>query len=188
LEQVRNQLCLPPHFLLYVGTIEPRKNLVRLLEAFAELWHGKAIPHHLVMAGQRGWKDEAVFAAIERLDVREAVRYLGYVPQEQLIPLYNLADAFVFPSLYEGFGLPVVEAMACGLPVITANGSALVEVAGEAAELVDPHAVGSIADGLYRVLTQPERRAELRHCGLARAAAFSWTASARQTAEVYRQI
>lgn len=177
---------LPARFLLYVGTIEPRKNLVRLLEAFARL--GPACPHHLLLVGQRGWKDDEVFAAVARLELAARVHFLGFIADDELAALYNLAEALVFPSLYEGFGLPVVEAMACGTPVIASNRGALAEVAGGAAELVDPTDIASIAAGLERVLLSPDRRAELRALGLARAAAFRWEITAAQTRAVYEGV
>ena len=185
LEAARRDLQLPEHFLLYVGTIEPRKNLVRLLQAFARLPRDGTRPDALVLVGQRGWKDSAVFSAVERLGLSNEVRYLGYVPQEPLVALYNLADAVVFPSLHEGFGLPVVEAMACGTPVVTSRNGSLGEVAGEAAEFVEPTDVASIAAALRRVLGDSDRRAGLREKGLVQAARFSWSNAAAQTRRVY---
>lgn len=185
LEAVRQTHQLPERFILYVGTIEPRKNLVRLLEAFAQVRAAGERGCQLVFVGQRGWRDEAVFAAVERLELAEAVRFLGYTSTETVVALYNLAEAVAFPSLYEGFGLPVVEAMVCGTPVVTSATSSLGEIAGDAAELVDPTSVESIAAGLLRVLTDGDRREELRARGLARAASFSWVNTALQTRQVY---
>jgi glycosyltransferase involved in cell wall biosynthesis len=179
---------LPERFALYVGTIEPRKNLVRLLHAFAQLWHGGVVPHKLVFVGQRGWKDEPVFRAVEKLELQQAVLFLGYVPREILIALYNLAEALVFPSLYEGFGLPVVEAMACGTPVITSRNGSLDEISGEAAEFVEPTSIESIAEALRRVLNDPARQVELSHQGLAQSSRYSWAVAAEQTRAVYRQV
>jgi glycosyltransferase involved in cell wall biosynthesis len=178
----------PERFVLYVGTIEPRKNLVRLLEAFAQLWQGGAMQHRLVLVGQRGWKEEPVFQSIERLGLQDAVLFLGYVPHEILVALYNLADALIFPSLYEGFGLPVVEAMACGTPVITSRNGSLAEVSGEAAEFIEPTSVESIATALRDLLNDPARREELRQCGLAHAAQYSWESTAKQTQALYQQV
>ena len=184
LESLREHLGLPERFILHVGTIEPRKNLVRLIEAFARLRQaGESCT--LVLAGQRGWRDEAVFATAERLELGDAVRFLGYVSPDTLVALYNLATVAAFPSLYEGFGLPIVEAMGCGTPVVTSSRGALAEVAGEAAEFVDPTEVESIAEGLRRVLDHPTRHAELRAQGIDRAAQFSWAAAARQTRLIY---
>lgn len=186
LQAARQSYDLPGRFLLYVGTIEPRKNLVRLLEAFARLQKVESRRYTLVFAGGRGWKDEAVFAAVERLELGPFVRFLGYIPAQDLVALYNLADALAFPSLYEGFGLPIVEAMACGTPVVTSPNGSLREVAGDAAEFVDPTAVDSITDGLRRVLSDPSRRAELRSLGLERAAAFTWERAAQKTLNLYK--
>ena len=188
LDRVRRRYGLPPRLILYVGTIEPRKNLVRLLEAFARLRASHGIAHSLVFVGRRGWKDEAVFAAVERLELGGHVRFLGYVPDGDLVALYNLADLVAFPSLYEGFGLPVLEAMACGTPVVTSPNGSLSEVAGCAAELVDPCDVESIAAGLWQVLRDPTRQEELGACGLAQAARFSWDQTARQTRQIYASI
>jgi len=187
LESVRQRYRLPERFLLYVGTIEPRKNLVRLLEAFACLRLTGTIPHGLVFVGQRGWKYAPVFAAVERLGLSDAVRFLGYVPTMDLVALYNLADALVFPSLYEGFGLPVVEAMACGTPVVTSPNGSLGEVAGDAALFVEPTRVESIAEGLRQVVQDRTRREELRARGLARAARFTWAQAADETRQVYAE-
>jgi glycosyltransferase involved in cell wall biosynthesis len=180
--------ALPERFVLYVGTIEPRKNLVRLLQAFAQLWHGGVVPHKLVFVGQRGWKDEPVFRTVERLELQQAVLFLGYVPRKILIALYNLAEALVFPSLYEGFGLPVVEAMACGTPVITSRNGSLNEISGEAAEFVEPTSIESIAEALRRVLNDPIRQVELSHQGLTQSSRYSWAVAAEQTRAVYRQV
>jgi glycosyltransferase involved in cell wall biosynthesis len=185
LETVRQHHELPEHFILHVGTIEPRKNLVRLLEAFAQFRLSGGSSYSLVLVGQRGWRDEEVFAAAERLALGDAVRFLGYVSPETLLALYNLADVLAFPSLYEGFGLPVVEAIVCGTPVVTSAKGSLAEIAGDAAEFVEPTEVDSIAAGLRRVLTDQARHAELRAKGLARAARFSWTQAALQTRQVY---
>jgi glycosyltransferase involved in cell wall biosynthesis len=133
LESIRAQYHLPEAFILYVGTLEPRKNLVRLLEAYASLLHQDRIPHRLVLVGSRGWKEQPIFEAVDRLGIQNAVQFVGHVPQEHLVALYNLADVLAFPSLYEGFGLPVVEAMACRTPVLTSPRGSLHEVAGNAA-------------------------------------------------------
>lgn len=187
-DDLRRRLSLPDRFILYVGTIEPRKNLVRLLEAFAELHIHNEISHHLVFVGQRGWKDNAVFEAVERLGMQSVVHFLGHVPINTLVALYNLADALVFPSLYEGFGLPVVEAMACGTPVITSATGSLGEVAGDAAEFVEPAEVESIAAGIRNVLTSDRRRRELRYRGLAHVRRFDWRNTARETRALYERV
>jgi glycosyltransferase involved in cell wall biosynthesis len=188
LEAVRRKYGLPETFVLYVGTIEPRKNLARLLAAFDLLRRDGFGALALVLVGSRGWQDAAILTGIERLGLFSAVRLLGRAPIEDLVALYNLADALAFPSLYEGFGLPVIEAMACGTPVVTSPNGSLAEVAGDAAELVDPSQVESIAAGLRRVLADPDRRAELRAAGLTQAARFSWEAAAAQTRQVYESV
>ncbi len=185
LENVRRLYSLPDSFILYVGTIEPRKNLVRLLEAFARLQRSVQPSPGLVLVGARGWKDQQVFATIERLGLEQSVCYLGYVPQEALIALYNLACALAFPSLYEGCGLPALEGMACGTPVITSCRGGLLEVVGDAAEFVEPTSVESIADGLQRVVSDPQRQASLRAKGYAQVARFSWQKTAAQTRQLY---
>jgi glycosyltransferase involved in cell wall biosynthesis len=188
LDLIRQRYGLPNGFILYVGTIEPRKNLVRLLHAFERLRRDGYPSHDLVLVGSRGWRDGDVFRSVERLGLRDVVRVLGYVPTKDLVALYNVADALVFPSMHEGFGLPVVEAMACGTPVVTSPNGSLAEVAGTAAEMVDPTEPDCIATGLRNVLSNPDRRAELRAAGLARAARFSWEQAAAQTRQVYTQV
>jgi glycosyltransferase involved in cell wall biosynthesis len=185
---LHNHWPVPERFVLYVGTIEPRKNLVRLLQAFAQLWHGGAVAHRLVIAGQRGWKEEPVFQSIERLGLQDAVVFLGYVPHEVLVALYNLATALVFPSLYEGFGLPVIEAMACGTPVVTSRNGSLDEVSGGAAEFIEPTSVESIATALRYVLNDTNRQEELRQQGFAHASQYTWESTAKQTQNLYRQV
>jgi glycosyltransferase involved in cell wall biosynthesis len=188
LDEVRRRYRLRAQFVLYVGTIEPRKNLMRLLEAFAMLRRCGYASHALVLAGTQGWAGTSVQRTIERLQLGDAVCLLGYVPTDDLVALYNLASALVFPSLYEGFGLPIVEAMACGTPVVTSPNGSLAEIAGGAAELIDPMVVESIAVGLRRVLDDSQRQAELRAAGLERAAQFSWHRAAAQTRDVYASV
>lgn len=183
LEAVRRAYKLPEQFILYVGTIEPRKNLVRLLEAFAAIRREAQIS--LVLVGARGWKDQEVFATVERLGLQQSVTYLGYLPLDSLVAIYNLASILAFPSLYEGCGLPVLEAMACGTPVITSCRGGLIEIAGDAAEFVDPTQIESIAQGLRNLLSDPLRRAELRALGYAQVARFSWRATTEQTRQLY---
>jgi len=185
---LRQKYGLSERFVLTVGTVEPRKNLVRLLEAFARLRKRDGLLHTLVFVGGRGWKDGPVFAAVERLDLGNLVRFLGHVPTTDLVGLYNLAEALAFPSLYEGFGLPAIEAMACGTPVITSRRGALVEVAGNAAQFVDPLEVESIAEGLHRVLCDAAWREELQVNGQAQASRFSWALAAAETLGVYRLV
>jgi glycosyltransferase involved in cell wall biosynthesis len=186
--RVRERYQLNQQFVLYVGNIKPHKNLVRLIEAFNDLRTGELEELKLVIIGDEISKLPALRRAVHRHKLHKHVRFLGYVPDDQLAVLYRLAAVFVFPSLYEGFGLPPLEAMASGTPVVTSNVSSLPEVVGDAAILVDPHDVGSIVDGLRRVLTDPVRADDMRRKGLERAREFSWERSVSKTLEVYKRI
>ena len=181
---VRARYALPEPFLLYLGTLEPRKNLTTLLHAFARL--GPAESAGLVLAGPRGWLDEPIVAEAARLG--ERVRLLGPVPAADLPALYAAATSFVYPSLYEGFGLPPLEAMAAGTPVIAAKASCLPEVLGDAALFVPPEDEAGLAEALRAVLADPALRATLRARGLAHAATFSWERTAVATLAVYREV
>ena len=183
-EAVRRRYGLPERFILYVGTIEPRKNLARLMQAFASA-RAQGLPHEFVCAGPYGWSSRDLMGLIERLGLRGVVHFTGYVPFDDLPVVYNLGEMFAFPSVYEGFGLPVVEAMACGTPVITANTSSLDEIATGAAETVDPYDADAIAAGLLRLARDAEWRRELSARGLARARRFSWVRTAREMLAVY---
>lgn len=174
-------------YILYVGSVEPRKNLVRLIEAFACL-RDHASAYRLVIVGARRWKTTPIFATVTRLGLEPHVSFTGYVDEADLPALYASAALFVFPSLYEGFGLPVLEAMACGTPVVTANTSSLPEVAGDAALLVNPLDVDAISAAMLRVLVDPALAADLRERGLARARQFSWERTARETLAVYERV
>lgn len=174
-------------FILYVGTLEPRKNLVRLVKAYS-LLRKRGCTHKLVLAGKRGWCYEEIFATIRQLKLEEHVLIPDYIPAEYLNPLYNAAEVFVYPSLYEGFGLPVIEAMSCGTPVITSNISSLPEVAGEAGVLIDPEDTEGLAQAMEKVLTSNELHQTLRERGIKQAAIFSWNRTAAQTLEVYRSL
>lgn len=179
----RERQGLPERFVLFVGTLEPRKNLGRLIEAFARL---DDLTCKLVLAGGRGWLYDDLFARVEELELRDKVVFPGYVPNEDLPLWYNAATAVAYPSLYEGFGMPVTEAQACGTPVLTSNTSSLPEAAGDAGLLVDPHDVEDIASGLRQLLTDPDLREEMRKQGLKRVESLSWSRTAGQTIEVYR--
>jgi len=174
-------------FILGVGNLQPRKNLVRLLQGYARLRKQCDPPHRLVLVGQKAWRGHQVEAEITRLGLGDWVDMPGYVDGDSLVALYNAAEIFVYPSLYEGFGLPVVEAMACGTPVITSNVSSLPEVAGEAALLVDPLSVEELGVAMERLLDDSALRVALREKGLRRAQDFSWRQLAEQTVAVYRQ-
>jgi alpha-1,3-rhamnosyl/mannosyltransferase len=177
LAEVRSEFGLPPQFLLYAGTIEPRKNLPRLLQAFCSLPLSLQEEFPLVLAGGEGWHPEGFEEAIAALDTRHVIR-LGYVPGSRLGELFSAATALAYPSLYEGFGMPVLEAMASGTPVLTANAASMPEVAGGAALLVDPLSPDDIAAGLRRLLEGPALRARMAARGLEVAAGHSWSRSA----------
>ena len=186
--QLRARYNLPEKFVLFVGTIEPRKNLKRLIRAVAQV-RQRGCNTRLVLVGPNGWLiNGSLEREIERLELSDMVQNLGYVPQEDLPGIYSLATVFAFPSLYEGFGLPPLEAMACGTPVLTSRDSAMAEICGEAACLVDPQQETSIADGLVCLLQDAELREHLRQCGLARAQQYSWERTARETAVVYEKV
>lgn len=172
-----------PYF-LYVGNLEPRKNLERLIEAFARM-PGKE--HDLVIVGNRWYRGAAAEQKAHSLGLNGRVKFLGYVPRADLPGLFSGATAFVYPSLLEGFGLPVVEAMACGTPVITSNNSSMKEVAGKAALLVDPRNVDEIEEALITIADDARLRADLSRKGLARAAEFSWAKTADLTLDAYRE-
>jgi glycosyltransferase involved in cell wall biosynthesis len=178
---------LPERMVLFVGTLEPRKNLPLLLEAYARL-RQTGCTHTLVVAGGKGWYYQAIEATVERLGLRDAVLFPGFVPDEELPLWYNAAELFVYPSLYEGFGLPPLEAMACGTPVITSNAASLPEVVGDAGVVVDAHDVTALARAMADLLGDAERRRRLRAAGLARARQFTWRATANRTAALYHEI
>ena len=183
---VRAKYSLPERFVLNVGALEPGKNQATLLRAFARL-KTQDLNRGLVIAGPPAWRYERLLHLVDKLGLADQVRFLGYVPAEDLLALYNLADLFVFPSLYEGFGLPPLEAMACGLPVVASTAPALREVLDGAALLVQPLDVAALAEAMAAALGTPDVSARLRQAGLQRASLFSWERTARETAAVYRE-
>jgi glycosyltransferase involved in cell wall biosynthesis len=187
LSEVCGHYRLEPHkYILYVGVLEPRKNIPRLLDAYASL-REIGLRQPLAIVGRRGWRCEDLFRAIAALGLEEQVVFTGYVPEQHLPVLYSAARAFVYPSLYEGFGLPVLEAMACGTPVVTSCASSMPEVVGDAGVLINPERHEDIAAGIRRVLEDPDLECWLREAGPARAALFTWERTASQTIEVYKQ-
>ena len=184
---VKQRYHLPENYLLYVGTIEPRKNLLRLLKVWEKL-HKKAEVPPLVIVGSRGWLSEDFFTALEKSPVRKGAILTGYVDDEDLPGLYAGATAFTFPSLYEGFGLPPLEAMACGTPVVCSNTSSLPEVVGEAALLCDPTDEMALTDALMRISSNANLQDILRERGLQQAAKFSWERTAKETLAVYNRV
>ena len=174
-------------YVLYVGTIEPRKNIARLVQAFAHLKRA-GLPHKLVLVGQPGWHFQPIYAEIERQGITRDVVLTGYVPEQDLPALYSGAECMAFPSLYEGFGLPVLEAMACGTPVVTSHSSSLAEVAGDAALLIDPYSVEQIAGALARIHDDPQLAGDFVTRGLERATRFTWESAARATLDLYDAV
>ncbi len=189
LAEVRARYGLAQEYLLFVGTLQPRKNLERIVHAFERICGRSDLAEtQLVLAGKRGWLYETLFSQVARAGLQGRVVFPGYVADEDLGALLSGATAFVFPSLYEGFGIPVLEAGGCGVPVITSNTSSLPEVAGDAALLVDPHDVDAIADAMYRLVTDESLRAELARRGLENVKRFSWDKCARETLAVLESV
>jgi glycosyltransferase involved in cell wall biosynthesis len=188
LHAARVKYGLHSPFILYVGTIEPRKNLGRLLRAYTRLRAKYKTPHRLVVAGGLGWLYQDVLREIDELASEHEVIFLGRVPDEDLPTLYSLADVFAFPSLYEGFGLPPLEAMACGVPVVCSNTSSLPEVVGDAGVLVSPFDIDALSEAIASLLEDPARRTELAARGRERARLFTWERSARQLLAIYQRV
>lgn len=184
IQAFRQKQGLPDQFILHVGTLQPRKNIPTLLKALAAL-HRPDIP--LVLVGGRGWLYEEIDATIEQLNLQRQIIFAGYVPDEELLLWYNAASLLVFPSVYEGFGMPIIQAMACGTPVIAANNSAIPEATGTAALLFEPYQVNQLADHLQTVLHNPDLSLSLRQQGFQQAGQFSWERSGRDMAESYHR-
>jgi glycosyltransferase involved in cell wall biosynthesis len=180
----RQRQGLPERFVLCVGTLEPRKNQTRLVEAFARIHDGQV---KLVLVGGKGWLYDELFTRVEASGLSKEIIFPGYVMSDELPLWYNAATILAYPSLYEGFGMPVLEAQACGTPVLTSNVSSLPEAAGDAASMVDPYDVEALAAELDRLLTDKPLRHELRKRGLAHASQFTWPLMAQETADVYRR-
>lgn len=189
LADVRQRLDLRRPFILHVGVLSPRKNLERLMGAYRRLRAAGQIDHELVLAGSRGWRDEGILRRAATLDPSgRDIRWIGHVEDGDLPALYHLADLFAYPSLYEGFGIPPLEAMAAGTPVVASNAAAIPEVLGDAALLVDPTDEDALAEGLRRALLSEGTRRELRERGRARAATFTWERTVRETLAVYDRV
>lgn len=179
-------------YLFYLGTIEPRKNISRMIGAYAACVkrlkaEGRTVPP-LVLGGKLGWYYDGILERIKSEGMEEHIKLLGYVDEDEKPALYSGALAFVFPSLYEGFGLPIAEAMACGTPVLTSDSTSLAEIAGEGAILCDPLSEDDISDGMYRLITEPDTRERLSKLGREQVKRFDWDASAEQLFELYGEI
>ena len=179
---------LPDRSVLYQGTLQPRKNVETLVRAYARLRDQGSDDHILVLAGPRGWQYESIFELTRQLGLADSVRFPGFVPDDDLPLWYSSATVFAYPSVYEGFGLPLLEAMACGAPVVSSNASSLPEVVGDAGVLVDPSDVEGLCSALRQLLEDEPRRQALATAGRARAQTFSWRRTASETVQVYREV
>ncbi len=181
----RRKKQLPDRFWLFIGTLEPRKNLPVLIEAYASLPESERPP--LIVGGGKGWDYESIFQTAMRHHLEDHVQFIGFIPPEDLAIWYNCAEVFVYPSVFEGFGLPVLEAMACGTPVIVSDASSLPEVAGDAGLCIPPHDVEAWAVALRRAWDDDQWREQARARGLAQAERYTWALTAQQTADSYRK-
>ena len=188
IEHIRHKYALRKPYFLTVGSIEPRKNLASALIAFKALLEIRRIDYQFVIAGGKGWKNESFYRLLKKLNIDDYLVFTGYVPEEDLPALYQGAEAFVYPSFYEGFGLPVLEAMSAGTPVITSNTSSLPEVAGDAALLVNPKEIFDLYEAMEALVIRPSLREELKKKGLEQSKKFTWEKTARQTLEIYQKI
>lgn len=181
---------LPDTFVLFLGTLEPRKNVDGLIRAYASWRQRESNAPPLFIAGGKGWYYHHIFSLVESLNLTDSIRFADYIPQSELPLWYNAASLFVYPSHFEGFGLPVLEAMACGTPVITSTASSLPEITGPngAAGLVNPTDTEALAEAMRQVMNNRDQRTSMAEQGLARAAGFRWGKTARETVEVYRKV
>ncbi|HKR59171.1 MAG TPA: glycosyltransferase family 1 protein [Pyrinomonadaceae bacterium] len=187
--ETRNKLGIEPEFILFTGTIEPRKNLKTLLQAFQKILESTNLRPQLVIAGKQGWLSDGLFTQVNAMGLADRLRFTGYVSDDDLRALYSSCRAFVYPSLYEGFGLPLLEAMACGAPVITSQVPSIIETTGsEAARHVQPLDASSLAQAIVGLLENASERQYLSSAGLRHAEKFSWERVALSTADVYREV
>lgn len=186
IEEVKNKYHIDEKYFLYLGTIEPRKNLERLIKAYAELVNRRQNVPQLVLAGGKGWYYDSIFQMVDTYHLKEKVIFTGYVEQKDSPLLMSGAIAFVFPSLYEGFGMPPLEAMACGTPVITSKTTSLPEVVGDAGILIDPEDIEELSDAMEQMMDNEELREKLKKAGQKRAEKFTWKKSAEILMGVYR--
>lgn len=187
-DRIKKKFGIRGDYMLFVGNLEPRKNLIRLMEAFDMARDRLGGSYQLVICGKEGWLYRDILRTFDRLNRNGDIVLTHYVTETELLRLYQYSRMFVFPTLYEGFGLPVLEAMACGTPVLTSSVSSLPEIAGDAALLTDPYSVEQISDAIVRLALDEELRGTLREKGIARAKMFSWTTTAQQTLDVYRSV
>ncbi len=188
LESVKQKYNLPGEFILFVGLIEPRKNIGLLIEAFAQVIQNLNIKSHLVIAGRWGWESKSILELVKQLNLEDKVHFPGYIAQDDLPALYSLAKLFVYPSLYEGFGLPVLEAMACGTPVITTNTSSMPEFVGDSGILVQPGNLDVLVLAMQDLLDNPDLRNALKIKSIKQSSMFSWAKTAESTINAYRKV
>ncbi len=188
IKQVLGKYNIPEKYILFIGRLEERKNIPRLVEAFNLLKKEKKIEHKLVLVGKKGYKFEQIFDTINKLKIGDEVILPGYIPEEDLPYIFSGPELFTFPSLYEGFGIPILEAMACGIPVLSSNISSMPEVAGEAAILVNPLNPKEISKAIYQIITDRNLRNSLIEKGLAQCKKFSWQKCAQETLEVLQEV
>jgi glycosyltransferase involved in cell wall biosynthesis len=186
--RIKNKYKIANPFILYIGGFSPRKNLRGLVKAFQKIYQELKVPYNLVILGKHSRDYQGIKELAEKLDLTDRVLFPGFASVQDLPFFYNAAELFVYPSFYEGFGLPPIEALACGTPTITSNVSSLPEVVGEAAILIDPHDPLDLATAMHRVLTEPDLEQDLRKKGPKRAGYFSWTKTAAQTLKVYQGL
>ena len=184
--EVKQKYNLDFPFILFVGVLQPRKNIPTLIKAYYKL-KKEGIKDKLVITGGKGWQYKEIFETVERLNLQKEVIFTGHIPDDDLPKLYNAADLFAFPSLYEGFGIPPLEAMACGIPVITSNTGSLPEVVGDAGIMVDPYDIDGLAKAMYEVLNNEGLKEEMVKKGLERAKMFSWKKCAKEVLDVYEE-
>ena len=187
-ESVRRRLRVEDDFILFVGTIEPRKNLLTLVRAFEEILRSDSRRPQLVIAGATGWLSEDVFTYVRAAGISDRILFVGYLADDDLRALYSACRTFVYPSLYEGFGLPLLEAMACGAPVITSDTPSIRETVGEAARLVSPTDSRGLAQAMVRLLDDAAERQQRSVAGMRHARKFSWEKTARATLDLYREV
>lgn len=187
-EKVKQKYNLPNKFILFLGTVEPRKNIIGLIEAFEQTYSQMHEPYYLIIAGSgRGWKNKKIYDRALASPLRDKIEFIGYVPAEEKPGLYALADLFVYPSFYEGFGFPVLEAMACGTPVITSNRSSLPEITENAAYLINPNRPAELAEAIVKMLTDTNLRERFKKLGLEQTKKFSWETAAKQWLELIQK-
>ncbi|MCK4649384.1 glycosyltransferase family 4 protein [bacterium] len=187
LKQIKKRYKIRDKYLLFLGTLEPRKNILGLIRAFHKI-KNRFPNYQLVIAGKRGWKFQEIFKTVGELRLEDKVIFTGYLPEEDIPSLYSGAELFIYPTLYEGFGFPPLEAMACGTPVITSNLSSLPEVMGEAGILIDPNNIDELARAIESALSNEDLKRELRAKGVRQAAKFSWKRCAQETIKVYQEV